>query len=368
MTHLVRCLLLVLGFALIAAPAYAVDADGDGYEPPEDCDDDDPDVHPDAPEYCDSIDNDCDLLVDAEDVDDVVPDGDGDGDPAEFCGGADCDDADPAVQGLDEDGDGSSLCSLVPDCDDTDPDADPANPDEICGDGIDNDCSGEAEDLDLDGDTSWSEDCGGDDCDDNNPAISPAAGEVSTACIDGFDNDCDCTGDTNGDGVVCGVGDEGVDGLDDDCFTPPVAHAGTNQQDRFLGGVSLIVLDGSGTTDDNYDDVLTYTWTVTPREDYPGITWELTADPATPFGYLRFHADAGTDATEWVFDAVLEVSDGVEHVLDEDEEAPEPPAVTATFFRPTFLSRIGCSASGGAGAGVLALLLTLVGLVGLRRR
>ena len=28
---------------------------------------------------------------------------------------------------------------------------------------------------------------------------------------DGIDNDGDCPGDTNGDGIVCGTGDEGVD-------------------------------------------------------------------------------------------------------------------------------------------------------------
>ena len=32
---------------------------------------------------------------------------------------------------------------------------------------------------------------------------------------DGIDNDGDCPGDTNGDGIVCGTGDEGVDELID---------------------------------------------------------------------------------------------------------------------------------------------------------
>ncbi len=48
------------------------------------------------------------------------------------------------------------------------------------------------------------------DCDDTNNAIGPQAAEV----CDGVDNNCDCdrtTGDSNGDGVICGPGDDNVD-------------------------------------------------------------------------------------------------------------------------------------------------------------
>jgi hypothetical protein len=65
-------------------PPIGTDADSDGFETPEDCDDGDADVNPDAPEVCDSIDNDCDTLIDAGDDDfeggvTIYTDSDGDG-------------------------------------------------------------------------------------------------------------------------------------------------------------------------------------------------------------------------------------------------------------------------------------------------
>jgi hypothetical protein len=73
------------------------------------------------------------------------------------------------------------------DCDDSDPSI---NPDatEICGDGIDQDCSGSdlsCNDVDNDGD-GYTETQG--DCDDGNTAVHPGAEEM---CGDGIDQDCD---------------------------------------------------------------------------------------------------------------------------------------------------------------------------------
>ncbi|MBR9681401.1 MAG: hypothetical protein GOV00_01225 [Candidatus Altiarchaeota archaeon] len=51
------------------APPVAVDADGDGYDELDDCDDSNPEVNPSAEEICDSIDNNCDGVLDQVDSD-----------------------------------------------------------------------------------------------------------------------------------------------------------------------------------------------------------------------------------------------------------------------------------------------------------
>jgi len=216
----------------------AIDEDGDGFGPADDCDDSDPAVYPGAPEpdCTDPVDYNCDGSV-------GYADEDGDGAPA--C--EDCDDADPlAAPGLDEvcdgidndcDGDtdqdaldaatfygdadedgygGTAFrveaCEAPPgyvetadDCDDLDPDSHPGA-DEVC-DEADNDCDGE---IDEDTRVTWYADTDGDgygdaaaptgacdrprghvdnagDCDDTTATTNPASFEV----CDGADNDCD---------------------------------------------------------------------------------------------------------------------------------------------------------------------------------
>ena len=107
--------------------ASVVDLDGDGSPAEDDCDDDDPAVHPEASELCNGIDDNCDGVVDTDATDAVIRhlDADGDGyggNPFTTCEptdgiaeGGDCDDANAAVNPLA--------------CDDP-------------YDGVDNDCNG----------------------------------------------------------------------------------------------------------------------------------------------------------------------------------------------------------------------------------
>ena len=184
-----------------------LDLDTDGYttcDQPADCDDVDPARWPGNPETCDGIDNNCDgqpanveYDMDADgymecqgDCDDSDPamhpdDNDGDGDSP--CDG-DCDDNDAAMNLQDNDLDGYSTCTG--DCDDTSVETNPGMIEQCDGD--DNDCDGVVGADELDGDGDGVPPCGGD-CDDSNPQMSPALNEV---CGDGLDNDCD--GDHNG--------------------------------------------------------------------------------------------------------------------------------------------------------------------------
>ncbi|MFH1463321.1 MAG: putative metal-binding motif-containing protein [Pseudomonadota bacterium] len=96
-----------------------------------DCDDDDPSIHPDADEYCNGVDDDCEGDIDEDDAVDVVTwyqDADSDGWGDDAVHEVDCD---PVPHHVDAGGD----------CDDTDPDFHPEAYDRP-DDGLDQDCDG----------------------------------------------------------------------------------------------------------------------------------------------------------------------------------------------------------------------------------
>jgi hypothetical protein len=194
------------------------DKDADGYtETQGDCDDTDASIYPGAKEVCDDgIDQDCTgadsaCTPDPDDTDDdkdgyTENQGDCDDNDADIHPGAD----DICEDGIDQDCNGEDMSCCTPDpndcdddkdgytenqgdCDDTKAEIYPGA-EEVCDDGIDQDCSGadmtcapDPDDTDDDKD-GYTENQG--DCNDNDAAIHPGANDI---CDDGIDQDCSGT-------------------------------------------------------------------------------------------------------------------------------------------------------------------------------
>ena len=178
-----------------------IDKDGDGYEIPDDCDDNDDLVNPGAAEVCDDgVDNECDGLIDCYDTDD-------------------CELVAACTACTDGDGDGYFFidavgCSGSDDCNDSDESVNPGAT-EICDDFIDNDCNG-----DIDGGDAYCIDSDSDgyapsenDCNDNDASINPGVAEV---CDDEIDNNCN--GDIDSADSSCN------DSEDSSCFISTTAR------------------------------------------------------------------------------------------------------------------------------------------------
>ncbi len=266
------------------------DNDGDGFLNYVDCNDYDASVNPDATEICDGVDNDCN----GESDDGLVftdyyldNDGDGFGDAAASINS--CLASAPTDYVTDN-----------TDCDDTNAAINTAMA-EIC-DGIDNDCTGQADDglvfypyfLDSDGDgygdtatyiivcettppTGYTVLNG--DCDETNAAINPGASEV----CDGLDNNCDGQVD-NGLTFYTYYLDNDGDGFGDAASllsscetTPPTGYADNdgdcNDDDPLIHPDAIdIALDG---IDNNCDGILDAV------NDLAKKNWKLFPNPTT---------------------------------------------------------------------------------------
>ena len=140
-----------------------IDVDGDGFPFEEDCNDNNPNIHPQADEYCDLIDNNCDGRIDEDEAIDAY------------------------TWFFDEDGDGygteeqSALACTAPykhsaysgDCRDDNPSYHPGAQERDCTDPNDYNCDGYVEYKDDDGDGYAA--CV--DCEDNNPRVFPGVTE-----------------------------------------------------------------------------------------------------------------------------------------------------------------------------------------------
>jgi MYXO-CTERM domain-containing protein len=234
------------------------DGDSDGYQDAacggDDCDDADPNINPAAVETCDNaVDEDCSGAAD-------VSDGDSDTYINEACpGGDDCDDADPGLNpGVDADGDGSNACL---DCNDT-PGLGaflyPGNT-EVCGDGIDQDCSGSDDQPDADADGYTATACGGDDCDDTNPQVNPGT-DLDNDTFSVCDGDCDDLAPSAfpGNPEICDNGiDNDCDGTADDIdadgdgdLAIPCGGTDCDDNDPTVGATTDADSDGSNACDD----------------------------------------------------------------------------------------------------------------------
>ncbi|MGM0577500.1 MAG: MopE-related protein [Myxococcota bacterium] len=265
------------------------DRDGDGSLNELDCDPDDPLVHPDAPERCNGVDDDCDGETDEEDADgctDYYLDADGDGAGTAqtrrcLCG---------------PDTESGHLVTVGGDCDDEDASRGPLVP-EKCDD-VDNNCNLLVDEgCDDDGDGWCDADMevvgtpdvcphGGGDCYDYSPLVNPAASEVEG---NGVDDDCDgeaagepdgqilqpncsgpCTGETLGaalcameicyPGLVLSQNITGPYGDIVDGAWKAISHYGspTNDLAPFAGDSYLVM--GTGYPDSSHQDELPLDW------------------------------------------------------------------------------------------------------------
>jgi hypothetical protein len=214
------------------------DYDQDGFSAADgDCDDGNAAVNPEAEEICDGVDNNCDSILLADEVDSDYDgwhvcagdcdDTNGAINPgaAELCDGLDnnCDEAIPDNDDADQDG--YTLCTG--DCDDAVSQVNPGRP-EIC-DGYDNDCDLLVDNVDEDGDGHTVCSAAGD-CDDTDPAAYPVVvSQYGSSYGDGTDaNPYDTI-------------DQALDNLDTVCRTVVLEPGSYEVDETWTGGLVTLM-------------------------------------------------------------------------------------------------------------------------------
>ncbi|MCP4809296.1 MAG: hypothetical protein GY913_12040 [Proteobacteria bacterium] len=309
-------------------PPAEVDADGDGFNEDDDCDDNDSRTYPGAEERCDEVDNDCDGDIDEDVQSTWYADADGDsfGD-----GASTLDDCDPP----------DGYVGNTADCDDTDGAVYPGQV-ETCNE-LDDNCDGQIdegvqetfyEDADADGygtettvdacevPAGYAAEDG--DCDDAEAAVNPGAVEV----CNGIDDDCDGDADTDATDATTWWVDADGDGHGGSSFsyTQCEAPSGTVDNSDDCDDLDADVSpdgtevcndvddDCNGSIDDNATDW--DTWYADSDSDGYGDASSTTEDCDEPSGYTDDDTDCD-DTDSAVYPGAPEVpADGTDQSCD----------------------------------------------------
>jgi len=304
------------------------DADGDGFDADDDCDDTDPSVNPGATEACDGVDNNCDGQIDEAGGSTWYADADGDG----FGDAGTTSEACEADEGWVAD---------ATDCDDGSAAVHP-EAEETC-DGADNDCDGDTDEevlstfyLDFDSDgygddaetveactppSGYTEESG--DCDDTDTAFHPGADESD--CTDASDYNCDGSvgySDDDGDGFAA------CEECDDSSAD---VHPGANEVCDDVDN------NCDGDTDDDDDELdrsTTSTWYNDWDGDGYGDSSSTTQACDQPSGYV-VNDDDCDDTEPLISPGATEVCDEVDNDCDgriDDDDVGLDTSTASTWY------------------------------------